>query len=133
MTVVSIPITELLVEISAVNINTVDGFSFLAFLISVVALFEAAATIIIRHFWLVKPASRRTLLLDNFSGAGRFLLINMLNWFIAATISTYGDVLYIMSGKTVFLYVFGLAALGLIVYHAPFFTRYESQADADRA
>jgi len=111
-------------EQSPVNIDSRDWFLMIAVAISIIAIIETLITVTIRHFALVRPAMRRTFNICSLSGGIRFLLVNLLNWLIAETVVVYGMVLYIMSDRIEFLYIFGFAGLSLLIFHAPRLSRY---------
>lgn len=120
-----IPGTKTALELSPANIDSGGWFFMIAIAISIIAIIEGLLTVTIRHFALIRPAERGTFIINTLSGGIRFLFVNIFNWFIAETIAVCGMALYIMSERIEFLYIFGLAGLSLIIFHAPRFSPYQ--------
>ena len=121
-----IPGTKTAFEQSPANIDSSDWFFMLVIAISIMAIIESLLTITIRHFALIRPAVRSGLNIHSLGGGIRFLIVNVLNWFIAETVAVYGMVLYIMSERIEFLYIFGFAGVCLLIFHAPRLSPYLS-------
>lgn len=123
-----IPGTKAAFKLSPTDIDS-DWFIIVAITISVLTLFEALLTIIVRHFILVRPSMRGTFNIQTFQGRMRFLLVSILNWIIVDSVAFYGVVLYVMSDRIEFMYSFGLVGLSLLIIHSPRFSPYQSNFD----
>jgi uncharacterized membrane protein YbhN (UPF0104 family) len=85
--------------------------------LTLVALIEAAATVLFRYFTLIRPAKKRTY--SPYSGPARFILVGFVNWICSNSIIIFGLVLYYMSGETWPLLFFGLIGSVLLLFHSP--------------
>jgi hypothetical protein len=99
------------------NIQKSDHASILFISLTMVALLEAAATIVFRYFALIRPSKKGTY--SPPSGPIRFLLVGFVNWVCSNSIIIYGLVLYYMTGSPRFLLVFGPIGLVLLIFHSP--------------
>jgi hypothetical protein len=94
-----------------------DNVNILFVSLAIVAVIEAAATILFRYFTLIRPAKKGTY--TPYSGPIRFLLVGVVNWACSNSIIIYGLVLYYMSGETWFLLFYGIVGSVLLFFHSP--------------
>ncbi len=99
------------------NIQKSDHVNILSISLTIVALIEAAATIFLRYFALIRPWKKGTY--SPCSGPVRFLLVGFVNWACSNSIIIYGLVLYYMSGETKLLFFFGPIGMVLLFFHSP--------------
>ena len=119
LSITYIPGAKEALEQDQANIYTEEWFLFIAIVLGIVSVLEGSLTIALRHYALIKPAQKGTYNIQSVGGSIRFTIVNTINWFIAASLPAYGLVLYIMSGKIVFLYGFSLVGIILLIFHAP--------------
>ena len=84
-----------------------------------VGLLTAIATMFLRRFALIRPARIGTLDIDTKAGFARFFTISMLVWVLSESIGIYGLILFFLYRVPGPLYPFLVAAVLLLVFHAP--------------
>jgi len=93
--------------------------SLLVAALTIVAFFEALATLVIRRLVLVAPARAGTLDPRSAAGAGRVFTFSLICWVLSVSIAIYGLVLFVLFRVPGLLYPFVVAAIVLLLVHAP--------------
>jgi hypothetical protein len=94
-----------------------DWINIVIYSLLIAAIIEAGITFLIRHFAIIKPYKNGTY--NPHQKFFRYLIVGILNWFIAASITLYGTILYYMSEILWPHYIFSTIGLFLILYHCP--------------
>ncbi len=99
------------------NIKTYDWIQPLIISLIIATLIEAAVTILIRYFLLIRPYKNGTY--DPKKKFTRFFIVGIIIWLCSNGICIYGPIIYFMSGLYWPHIIFGIIGTTLLIYHSP--------------
>ncbi len=88
-------------------------------------------TLIARNLMIVNPARRGQIDLRTREDFARYFQVSIVLWVISESIGVLGLVLFLLFGKTAYLYAFLCAAGVLLAVHSPRLSRVQSAASSE--